>query len=432
MKTKLERIADKSSHETRPRFTSLYHLLNEELLTQCHKELDGRKAVGIDGVTKEEYSQNLKENIRNLVERLKNKAYKPAPSLRVYIPKGNGKMRPLGITAYEDKIVQLGLKKIIEAVYEPKFRGNMYGFRPGKNCQMAVKDMIGQITRKRINYIVDADIKGFFDHMNHEWMLKFVGYYIQDLNILRLVEKYLKAGVLEAGEYHAAEEGSSQGNIISPLLANIYMHHVLILWYREYWTKRGSGDNFLVNYADDYIAGFENKWEAEKYYEQMKERLGKFGLEIETSKSRLIEFGRYAKERRKRKGKGKPETFDFLGFTFYCGENRKGTFVVKAKTSGKKYRMKVKELKKWLRSRLTKPVRETMEMLNRKLSGHYRYYGVTYNIPMLKKYHYHATKLLYGMMNRRSQKRSYNWEGYREMLKYYPLAYPKRYVNLYE
>ena len=198
--------------------------------------------------------------------------------------------------------------------------------------------------------------------MNHEWVLKFVGYYIQDPNILRLVEKYLKAGVLEAGEYHAAEEGSSQGNIISPRLANIYMHHVLILWFREYWTKRGSGDNFLENYADDYIAGFENKWEAEKYYEQMQERLGKFGLEIETSKSRVIEFGRYAKERRKRKGKGKPETFDFLVFTFYCGESRKGTFVVKAKTSGKKYRMKIKELKKWLKGRLMKPIRETGPM----------------------------------------------------------------------
>lgn len=432
MGTKLERIADKSSHEIRPEFTCLYHLLNEELLMQCHKELDGSKAVGIDGVTKEEYNQNLEENIRNLVERLKNKNYRPEPSLRVYIPKGNGKMRPLGITAYEDKIVQLGLKKIIEAVYEPKFRENMYGFRPGKSCHMAVKEMIGNIVRKRINYIVDADIKGFFDHMNHEWVLKFVGYYIKDPNILRLIKKYLKAGVLEEGEYHATEEGSSQGNIISPLLANIYMHHVLILWFREYWTKGGSGDNFLVNYADDYIAGFENKSEAETYYKQMQERLRKYGLEIETSKSRLIEFGRYAKERRKRKGKGKPETFDFLGFTFYCGENRSGKFVVKAKTSGKKFRTKQKELKKWLRGRLTKPVRETMKMLNMKLTGHYRYYGVTYNIPMLIKYHYYATKLLYRMMNRRSQKRSYNWEGFREMLKYYPIAYPKRYVNLYE
>ena len=432
METKLERIADKSLHEVRPRFTSLYHLLNEELLTQCHKELDSKKAVGTDGVTKEEYNQNLKENIRNLVERLKNKSYRPEPSRRVYIPKGNGKMRPLGITAYEDIIVQLGLKKILEAVYEPKFQENMYGFRPDKSCHKAVKAMIGDITRKKINYIVDADIKGFFDHMKHEWILKFVGYYIEDPNIMRLIEKYLKAGVMEAGEYHTTEEGSSQGNIISPLLANIYMHHVLILWFRETYTKRGSGDSFLVNYADDYIAGFEKKWEAEKYYREMQERLWKYGLEIERSKSRLIEFGRYAKERRKRKGKGKPETFDFLGYTFYCGESRKGKFVVKAKTSGKKFPMKLKELKKWLRGRLTKPVKETMETLNRKLTGHYRYYGVTYNIPMLIKYHYYAVKLLYRMMNRRSQKRSYNWEGFREMLKYYPLAYPKRYVNLYE
>lgn len=200
MGTKLGRIADKSAHEARPIFTSLYHLLNEELLLECHKELDGKKAVGIDKVTKEEYSQNLKENITDLVKGLKNKAYKPKPVLRVYIPKANGKERPLGIATYEDRIVQLGLKKILEAVYEPKFKGNMYGFRPKHSCHMAIKDMCLSIVRKRINYIVEADIKGFFDHMSHEWTMKFVEYYIQDPNILRLIKKYLKAGVLEAGE----------------------------------------------------------------------------------------------------------------------------------------------------------------------------------------------------------------------------------------
>lgn len=210
METKLERIADKSAHESRPIFTSLYHLLNEELLLQCHKELDGKKAVGIDEMTKEEYSRNLRENIRNLVERLKNKAYKPKPSLRVYIPKANGKKRPLGIAAYEDKIVQSGLKKILEAVYEPKFQENMYGFRPNRSCHMAVKDLCTSIIRKRINYVVDADIKGFFDHMSHEWTLKFVGYYIKDPNILNLVKKYLKAGVLEEGKYQTNESGSAQ------------------------------------------------------------------------------------------------------------------------------------------------------------------------------------------------------------------------------
>ena len=244
METKLGRIADKSARENRPIFTSLYHLLNEELLLKCHQELSGNKAVGIDKVTKEEYTLHLRENIQSLVLRLKNKSYKPLPVKRVYIPKANGKKRPLGIAAYEDKIVQLGLKKILEAVYEPKFRENMYGFRPNRNCHMAIKDMCTSIIRKRIDYIVDADIKGFFDHMNHEWVLKFVGYYIQDPNILNLINKYLKAGILEEGEYKASEEGSIQGGIISPVLANIYMHHVLVLWYKAYFEKCGRGQSF--------------------------------------------------------------------------------------------------------------------------------------------------------------------------------------------
>lgn len=431
MGTKLERIADKSAHESRPIFTSLYHLLNEELLLECHKELDGKKAVGIDEVTKEEYARNLRENIRSLVKRLKNKAYKPKPTLRVYIPKANGRRRPLGIASYEDKIVQSGLKKILEAVYEPKFQDNMYGFRPNRNCHMAIKEMCISIVRKRINYVVDADIKSFFDHMSHEWTLKFVGYYIKDPNILWLIKKYLKAGVLESGKYQTNEVGSVQGNIISPILANIYMHHVLVLWYKAYFEKSGTGNSFLVVYADDYLAGFEHKTEAERYYKEMQERLSKYGLEIETSKSRLLEFGRYAKERRKRRGEGKPETFDFLGFTFYCGENQAGKFCVKPKTNGKRLATKLKEMKQWLKYNRTTPLRKLMPILNLKLIGHYRYYGLTYNIQSLVKYHYYITQLLYRWMNRRSQKKSYNWEGFKQMLEYYPLAYPKKYFNLY-
>lgn len=431
MGTKLERIADKSAHERRPIFTSLYHLLNEELLLECHKELDGKKAIGADEVTKEEYSLNLEENISKLVERLKNKAYKPKPTLRVYIPKANGRKRPLGIASYEDKIVQMGLKKILEAVYESKFQDNMYGFRPSRSCHMAIKEMCVSIVRKRINYVVDADIKGFFDHMSHEWTMKFVEYYIKDPNILWLIEKYLKAGVLEDGKYQTNEVGSMQGNIISPILANIYMHHVLVLWYKKYFEKQGAGNSFLVVYADDYLAGFEHKREAERYYEEMQTRLRKYGLEIETSKSRLLEFGRYAKERRKRRGEGKPETFDFLGFTFYCGENQAGRFCVKPKTNGKRMAVKIKEMKQWLKRNRTTPLKVLMPMLNRKLTGHYRYYGMTYNVPSLRKYHYYVTRLLYRWMNRRSQKKSYNWERFKQMLEYYPLAYPKRYYNLY-
>lgn len=431
METKLERIADKSAHEVRPVFTSLYHLLNEELLLECHRELNGKKAVGTDEVTKEEYSQNLKENIAGLVSRLKEKSYKPQPTLRVYIPKANGKKRPLGLASYEDKIVQLGLKKIVEAVYEPKFKDNMYGFRPKRNCHMAIKDVCVSIVRKRINYVVDGDIKGFFDHMDHEWIIKFVGYYIQDPNILNLIKKYLKAGVMEAGEYQTNESGSAQGNIISPILANIYMHQVLVLWYRENYEKRGEGESFLVVYADDYLAGFEHKREAERYFEEMQIRLKKYGLELEMGKSRLLEFGRYAKERRKRRGKGNPEPFDFLGFTMYCGETRGGKFCVKLKSSGKRFGTKLKEMKQWLKTHRTMRVRELMAKLNQKLTGYYRYYGVTYNIPMLIKFHYYVTNLLYKWMNRRSQKKSYNWEGFKMMLSYYPLSYPKRYFNLY-
>lgn len=244
METKLARIADKSRNEKRPIFTSLYHLINEELLKQCHKELDGNKAVGIDNVSKKEYAENLDGNIKDLVVRLKNKAYKPLPALRVYIPKDNGKMRPLGISIYEDKIVQLALKKILEAIYEPKFQDNMYGFRANNSCHKAIKYVHRSITTRRINYIVDADIKGFFDHIDHNWLIKFLEYNIKDPNIIGLVKKYLKAGIMDKGQYVETKEGSAQGNIISPVLANIYMHFVLVLWYKEIIEKRAEGENF--------------------------------------------------------------------------------------------------------------------------------------------------------------------------------------------
>ena len=431
METKLGRIADKSAREARPIFTSLYHLLNEEMLLKCHRELSGNKAVGIDEVTKEEYSRNLEENIQRLVTKLKHKAYKPQPVKRVYIPKANGSKRPLGIAAYEDKIVQLGLKKILEAVYEPKFQNEMYGFRPRRNCHMAIKSMCGSIIRKRIDYIVDADIKGFFDHMNHEWVLKFVGYYIKDPNILNLINKFLKAGVLDEGRYETNSEGSVQGGNISPILANIYMHHVLVLWYKAYFEKRGRGNSFLVVYADDFIAGFETKSEAERYYRELQERLSKYGLEIETSKSRLLEFGRYARERRKRRGEGRPETFDFLGFTFYCGETLEGKYCVIPRTNSKRFRKSLKEMNLWLKHNRNIPLKELMPRLNQQLVGHYRYYGVRYNVQMLIKYHYYVVNMLFKWLNRRSQKKSFTWEQFHMMLTYYPIAKPKRYVNLY-
>ena len=432
METKLGRIADKSAHEPRPEFTSLYHLINKELLLQCHKELDGNKAAGIDGVTKEEYGRNLEQNIEELVERLKRKSYKPQPSLRVYIPKSNGKLRPLGIASYEDKIVQLALKKILEAVYEPRFLNYMYGFRPNRGCHGAVKELYRRLNHTKICYVVDADIKGFFDHMKHEWIMKFLNLYIKDPNILWLVKKYLKAGVLEEGKVLENEEGSAQGNIISPILANIYMHNVLTMWYKFIIAKECKGENFLIVYADDFIAGFQYKWEAERYYQLLKERMGKFGLELEESKSRMLESGAYlARYKQKRGESTRLGTFDFLGFTFYCGKTQKGYPWMMPKTNSKKFRQKLKDMKIWLYASRDQKLGKLMGMLNLKLTGHYRYYGVSFNSRMISNYKQQVREMLFKVLNRRSNRKSYTREGFIEMLKYYPLAMPKIYVSLF-
>ena len=432
METKLERIADKSRNEKRPIFTSLYHLINEELLKKCHKELDGNKAEGIDNVSKKEYAEDLDENIKDLVIRLKNKAYKPAPALRVYIPKDNGKMRPLGISIHEDKIVQLALKKILEAIYEPKFQDNMYGFRANNSCHKAIKYVHKSISTTRINYIVDADIKGFFDHIDHEWMIKFIEYNIKDPNIIGLIKKYLKAGIMYKGKYVATEEGSAQGNIISPVLANIYMHFVLVLWYKEVIEKRAEGENFLVVYADDFIAGFQYQREAQAYYEALKKRMSKFGLELESSKSKIIKFGKFAEQNRKALGQGKPETFDFLGFTFYCSRTRQGKPCIKVKTSKKKFKQKVKAMKVWLYENRDTKVSELMGKLRIKLLGHYRYYGISHNSTMIGTFRHRTIEYLFKVLNRRSNRKSYSWEGFNEMLKYYKLPYPKIYFSLFD
>ena len=432
MGTKLERIMEISATTPKPEFTSLYHLINIEMLKQCHMELDGSKAVGIDKVTKAEYEKHLEENLTNLVSKLKNKSYKPLPSLRVFIPKANGKKRPLGIASYEDKIVQLAVKKILEAIYEPRFLNCMYGFRPNRGCHDAIKEVHRQISNEHINHVVDADIKGFFDHLSHEWMMELLKLYIKDPNLLWLINKYLKAGVMTDGVFEETEEGSAQGNIISPILANIYMHNVLTLWYKFVIKGNTFGNSFLVVYADDFIAGFQYKEDAERYYTLLKERLRKFNLELEESKSRLIEFGRYAETNSKRKYGKKPETFDFLGFTFYCGKGKRSrNFCVKLKTNCKKFQQKLKATKEWLYENRTMPVKEMIFKLNLKLVGHYKYYGVSHNSAKIGAFLHFVQRYLYKALNRRSHKRSYTWDGYIEMLKVYPLAKPKIYVKLF-
>ena len=432
METKLVRIAEISATSKHPIFTSVYHLINEDMLKQCHKELDGNKAVGIDKVTKDEYGKNLDRNIKELVQRLKNKSFKPLPSLRVYIPKGNGKKRPLGIASYEDKIVQMAVKKILGAIYEPRFLNCMYGFRPNRGCHEAIKEVYQRISYGKISYIVDADIKGFFDHIDHDWMMKFLEWNIQDKNLLWLIRKYLKVGIMEQGKFEPTEEGSAQGSVMSPMLANIYMHHVLTLWFKLVVQREMQGECFLVNFADDFVAGFQYKWEAENYYKLLKERMEKFGLQLEDSKSRLLQSGAYIARAKQKSGECiRLQTFDFLGFTFYCGRSRKGMPYIMPKTSSKKFRQKIRDIKVWLYVNRDQPLKKLMGMLNLKLIGHYRYYGISFNGRMISNYKQQVRELLFKVLNRRSDRKSYTREGFIEMLKYYPLAMPKIYVSLF-
>lgn len=432
MQTKLERIAEISRNNKREVFTSVYHLLNKELMMQCHKEMDGKKAVGIDGVSKVQYEENLDKNLENLVLRLKNKSFKPMPSKRKYIPKGDGNKRPLGIAVYEDKIVQLALKKIVEAVFEPKFLNCMYGFRPSKGCHDALKSLNRTIERGKVNYVLDADIKGFFNNVNHEWVIKFVEVHIKDPNINRLILKYLKAGIMEDGIFEPTDEGTAQGSNLSPVLSNIYMHYALTLWFYKVIIPQFKGECYITVYADDYVCCFQHKWEAEKFYEMLKERLEKFNLELEPSKSRLIGFGRFAESDRKGRGEGKPETFDFLGFTHYCSKSRNGKFRVKRRTSRKKFKAKIGDFKEWIKANRTLKLKILIDKINAKLRGHYRYYGITDNGRMIMQYHYKIKMLLYLWLNRRSQRKSYTLGRFDTLMKYVPLEKPKIYVNIFD
>lgn len=432
METKLRRIAEMSRKDAKIEFTSLYHLLNKELLFQCHKELDKNKAVGIDGISKKMYGENLNENLDNLVERLKKKSYKPQPSLRIQIPKDNGKTRPLGIAVYEDKIVQLALKKIVEAIYEPRFLDCMYGFRPNRSCHDAIKSLNTDIERQQTNWILDADIKGFFDHLDHEWIMKVIGVHIKDPNINKLINKFLKAGIMENNVYHDTDEGVAQGSNLSPVIANIYMHYMLALWFERAVKPMCEGNCSLTIYADDFVACFQYKNEAEMFHRLLKERLKLFRLELEPNKTRLIEFGRFAETNCHRRNKSKPGTFDFLGFTHYCSKSQRGWFRVKRKTSKKKFKIKVSNFKKWIIENRTLPLKEIFEKVNLKLRGHYHYYGITDNTKMIRRFYFEVEKLLYKWLNRRSQRNSYNFDKFRMMLSYYPLEQPKVFVNIYD
>lgn len=432
MTTKITRINQISKERPKEVFTSIYHLINYELLKECFDELDGNKATGLDKITKDMYFTNLDKNINNIVERLKIKSYRPSPARKVSIPKANGKLRGLAIANFEDKIVQLAIKKLIEAIYEPKFTNNMFGFRPNKRCHDCLKYLNQCIEKKNTNYILDADIKGYFDNINHDLIIRGLKMHIKDTNLLRMIKRFLKAGIIENGVYNSSDYGTPQGSILSPVLANIVMYYGIIL-YVEKIKKISKGYIEIINYADDMILCFQYKEEAQKTYNTLKTRLKQLGLEFAEDKTRLIEFGRFARENCKKNGKNKPETFDFLGFTHYCSRSTNGKkFRVKRKTSKKKLRQKLQEFKVWIKENLIMSLKDIMDMTNKKLIGHYNYYGITDNSGSLNKFKYEIEKILYKWLNRRSQKKSYNWDKFKQMLKYYPLVEPKIKVNIYD
>lgn len=431
METKLARISQLSSENPEMVFTSIGHLIDKEMLKRCHNAMEKDKAVGIDGVNKETYEANLDENLENLVERLKKKSYKPQPARRVEIPKDNGKTRPLNIYCYEDKLVQEALRRILEAVFEPHFYDEMMGFRPNRGCHMAIRKLDGMITHNRTSYVLDADIKGFFDHLDHEWIVKFVESRIKDPNIIRLLRRMLKGGILQGNQFDPTEEGSGQGSVISPIIANIYMHYVLVWWFKEVIQPKLRGYAGLVVCADDFVACFQYKTDAEWFYERLKSRMWHFGLSLAEDKTRLIKFGRFAEEDCKKQGK-KPETFTFLGFTHYCSKSRNGKFRVKRKTSKKKFSKKCKEIHRQIGIMRQEKVKDIIHKLNQILTGYYHYYGITDNSQSTTAVRYRVMRSLFYWLNRRSQRRSYTWVGFLDMLdNHYPLVRPRVYVKIY-
>ena len=372
---------------------NLASYINVETLKAMHKKMDAKKAVGIDKVTKDEYELNLEENLKCLVAKMKSGAYKPLPSRRVYIPKDSkGKMRPLGISSYEDKLVEAVIAEILTQVYEPKFYSFSYGFRPNRSCHMAVREVVKDIQLYKTSWVVEADIKGFFDHVSHEWLIKMIEHDIADKKFISIIEKFLEAGIMDDGIYSDTIEGTPQGNGASPMLANIFLHYVLDNWFDVVVRRHSKGECYIVRYADDFICCFQYPNDAEWFVRNLRLRFAKYGLSLAEEKTKILEFGRYAACKRAERGLGKPETFDFLGFTFYCSMNTERTFYrCKVKTSRKKLRNKIRAMKEWIRDHRNMPLEWLFKKINEKLRGHYQYYGVTDNIVECKRFQRQTT-----------------------------------------
>ena len=393
------------------RFTALLHHVSVGLLRDSFYALKRQAAPGVDGVTWKEYETGLEGRIADLHRRVHRGAYQAQPSRRVYILKADGRQRPLGIAALEDKIVQQAVVTILNQIYEVDFKGFSYGFRPGRNPHQALDALTVGIQSKRVNWVLDADIRGFFDNLSHEWAIKFVEHRVADPRILRLIQKWLKAGVSEDGQWSESKVGTPQGAVVSPLLANVYLHYVFDLWVEAWRKKVARGEVIVVRYADDLVVGFESRAEADRFLELFRERLAKFGLELHAEKTRLIEFGRYAEQNRKRRGEGKPKTFTFLGFTHYCGKRRSdGSFIVWRKTAKKRMVAKLRALKAELIRRKHDPSAQVGEWLKKVVQGYYQYHAVPGNMTQLSTFRHRLCRLWRAVLNRRSQRGPRPWQ----------------------
>ncbi len=396
--------------KTYTRLETLMNRVNETSIKEAHRKQVQNKAVGIDGTTKEEYAKELDKNVADLITRMKRFSYKPQPVRRVYIPKTNGKLRPLGIPAYEDRLVQSVMADLLSGIYEERFLDCSYGFRTNRNAHQVVRLINQTVMTKKINYVLEADIKGFFDNVNHDWLMKFLEHDIADKNYLRYVKRFLIAGIMEGTERKESDKGTPQGGQISPILANVYLHYVLDLWYEKVIRRLCKGEVYYVRYADDFIMLFQYENEAHEVMEALKKRLAKFDLEVAEDKTRILPIGRF---------KGTKENFDFLGFTFFNTHTREGKYRLGVRTSKKKLKAKKQAVKKWLHENMHKPIADTMKRIQQALQGHFNYFGVNGNLAQMYKFWKYVKYSYFRVLNKRHQKRSMSYNSYLRIWNYY-------------
>lgn len=418
MGTDLTWIGQKARKEPGLVFTNLYHhIYDVDNLRACYDTLEADKATGVDGVTKQEYGKNLEENLGDLSARLRRMGYRPEPKRRSYIPKpGSEKGRPLGISCLEDKIVEQATKRTLEPIYEAVFEDSSYGYRLERNQHQCLEALGRTIQQKKVNHVVEADIKSFFDQVNHEWMIKFLRHRIGDERVIRLIMRMLKSGIMEDGLVHATEEGTPQGSMLSPLLSNIYLHYVLDLWFSRRVSRQSRGEAYYFRFADDFLACFQYKDDAEDFRRRLPDRLEGFGLKLAEEKTRCIEFGRFARERAQKRGE-KPADFTFLGFTHYCGKTKKGYFKVKRRTSRKKLGRSLRKFSNWAKT--VRHVLKKGEMLRQariRVIGYLSYYAITDNLNRCSYYVYRTKRILFKWLNRKSQRKAYTWERFSQAL----------------